>query len=121
VHRRHSRKTAHAVMQPLTARSAGYLMLLTSLPETVPAEAILAAYRLRWQIELAFKRLKSGLGLDRLPAKSDALARSWLLAHLILALLIDQAARDHLPDSPPFGRSRTAPAAIALAHHSDPA
>lgn len=49
---------------------------------------MLAAYRLRWQVELALKRLKGLLGLDRLPAMSEALARSWLLAHLILALLI---------------------------------
>jgi hypothetical protein len=115
VRRRHSRKDARRVMQPLTTRSAGFLMLLTSLPEAVPAETVLAAYRLRWQVELAFKRLKSGLGLDRLPAKSDALTRSWLLAHLILALLIDQAARDHLPDSPPFGESRSAAPRLALA------
>jgi site-specific DNA recombinase len=60
-------------------------------------------------IELAFKRLKSLPGFDRLPAKSEALARSWLLAHLILALLIDDAAqgprhrlgREALLDSPP--------------------
>lgn len=67
----------------------------------MPAGEVLAAYRLRRQVEFAFKRLKGLLGLDRLPAKNDALARSWLLAHLILALLIDEAARDHLPDSPP--------------------
>jgi hypothetical protein len=90
-------------------------MLLTSLPPTVPASEVLAAYRLRWQVELAFKRLKSLLGLDRLPAKGEALARSWLLAHLILALLIEDAAQDLLavpplrgpgsPDTPVPSRS----------------
>ncbi|MBV9681479.1 MAG: hypothetical protein JO046_06785, partial [Solirubrobacterales bacterium] len=38
-------------------------------------------------IELAIKRLKSLLGLGALPAKSPALARVWLYAKLILALL----------------------------------
>jgi Transposase DDE domain len=100
LHRRQSRCRAGKALQPLTVRATGYLMLLTSLPPAVPAAAVLAAYRLRWQVELAFKRLKSLLGFDRLPAKSEALARSWLLAHLILALLIDDAAQDLL-DSPP--------------------
>jgi IS4 transposase len=44
---------------------------------------------MRWQIELAFKRLKSLLNIDRLPAKNPHLARAWLNAHLLLALLID--------------------------------
>jgi hypothetical protein len=109
LHRRQSRCRAGKALQPLTVRATGYLMLLTSLPPAVPAAAVLAAYRLRWQVELAFKRLKSLLGFDRLPAKSEALARSWLLAHLILALLIDDAAqgprhrlgREALLDSPP--------------------
>ncbi|MBK5959138.1 hypothetical protein CCR97_13105, partial [Rhodoplanes elegans] len=42
-----------------------------------------------WQIELAFKRLKSILHIDRLPAKDPDLARAWLHAHLLLALLVD--------------------------------
>ena len=52
-------------------------------------------------MELAFKRLKSLLGLDRLPAKSAALARCWLYAHLILALLIEDTARTLLDLPPP--------------------
>jgi hypothetical protein len=115
VRRRQSKQRGNSPLHPLTLRSSGYLMLLTSLPAAVPAEEVLAAYRLRWQVELAFKRLKGLLGLDRLPAKSDALARSWLLAHLILALLIENAARDHLPDSPPCGDSPSPSPSLALA------
>lgn len=115
VHRRRSRQCTRSPAQPLTLRSSGYLMLLTSLPDTVTAAQVLAAYRLRWQVELAFKRLKGLLGIDRLPARSDALARSWLLAHLILALLIDEASRDHLPDSPPCATHKAPTADLALA------
>ena len=61
---------------------------------------MLAVYRLRWQVDLAFKRLKSGLGIDRLLARDPAMARSWLLSHLILALLIEDGASDVL-DFPP--------------------
>ena len=76
-------------------------MLVTSLPAEVSAAEVLEAYRLRWQVELAFKRLKSLLGLDRLPARSAALARSWLLAHLIVALPIEDTSRRLLESLPP--------------------
>jgi len=117
LHRRQSRCRAGKALQALTVRATGYLMLLTSLPADVPAAEVLAAYRLRWQVELAFKRLKSLLGLDRLPAKSEPLARSWLLAHLILALLIDDASQDLL-DPPPCGGCGIPPARVVVAHHA---
>ena len=75
-------------------------MAVTSLPASVPAPEVLAAYRLRWRIELAFKRLKGLLGCNRLPAKGEALARSRLLAHLVFALLIDDTAQDLLAVPP---------------------
>lgn len=102
LHRRQNRCRSHRPLQPLTAQATGYLMLVTSLPVAVPAAEVLALYRLRWQVELAFKRLKSLLHIGRLPAKGEALARSWLLAHLILALLIEEEAQDLLA-LPPSG------------------
>jgi hypothetical protein len=71
-------------------------------------------------IELAFKRLKSLLGLDRLPARSAALARSWLFAHLILALLIEDTARTLL-DLPPWAADDAPTLHLALARHTDAA
>lgn len=69
---------------------AGYLMLLTSLPtEAWPASRVLASYRLRWQVELAFKRMKSLVGLEELRAKDPALARTWISAALVAALLAE--------------------------------
>ena len=59
-----------------------------------------AMYRLRWRIELAFKRLKSLLHIDRLPAKDKNLARAWIFAHLIAALLIEDLSPE-FRDSPP--------------------
>ena len=77
------------------------MILATSLPsEHYPAGEVLAAYRLRWQIELAFKRLKSLLHLDQLPTRTDQASRSWLLSHLILALLCDDATQDLLGSFP---------------------
>src|SRR5215212_7374768 len=119
-HRRQNRCRSHRPLQPLTLRATGYLMLVTSLPAAVPASEVLEAYRLRRQVELAFKRLKSLLGLDRLPAKSEPLARSWLLAHLILALLIEDTARTLL-DLPPWADADAPTLHFTLARHADAA
>jgi hypothetical protein len=116
VRRSHSKRRSHAELQPITVQSAGFLMLLTSLPAAVGLDEVLAAYRVRWQVELAFKRLKSQLGLDRLPAKSRNLARSWLLAHLILALLIDDLTQEVL-DSPPCAARNAPTFRLTLADH----
>ena len=119
-HRRQNRCRSRRPLQPLTVQATGYLMLVTSLPAAVPASEVLEAYRLRWQVELAFKRLKSLMGLDRLPAKSAALARSWLFAHFILALLIEDTARTLL-DLPPCADADAPTRHIALARHADAA
>jgi transposase len=88
-------------LQPMTLTAAKFLMVLTSLPaSSATASAVLAAYRLRWQVELAFKRLKSGLGIHRLLARDPAMARSWLLSHLILALMIEDGASEVLDSAP---------------------
>jgi len=44
-----------------------YMFVITSLPAEISAEKILACYRLRWQIELVFKRMKSLLQLGNIP------------------------------------------------------
>jgi hypothetical protein len=95
-------------VDPRSLQAAGFVMLLTSLPHAHTAEAILDLYRLRWQIELLFKRFKSLLGLGDLPAKKPDLARSWIYAKLIVALLAEKAARklaDSSPSAPPQGAS----------------
>jgi hypothetical protein len=75
--------------------------LITSL-DGVAADDILALYRLRRQIELAFKRLKPLAGLDRLPARGAPLARAWIAAKLIIATLIGLTIEEFL-DTPGVG------------------
>lgn len=88
-------------LDPRTLIAAGYTLLLTSLPRAeYDAARVAALYRLRWQVELAFKRLKSLGRIDRLPAKDPRLARSWLAAHLIAALLTEDLAREIRDSSP---------------------
>ena len=88
-------------LDPRSLEAAGFFILGTSLPrEGYPADEVLAAYRLRWQIELAFKRLKSLLGIDKLPTQTAQASRSWLTAHLIMALLCDETSQAFLAASP---------------------
>jgi hypothetical protein len=89
------------VLDPRSLVAAEFMILATSLPvEGYPAEEVLAVYRLRWQIELAFKRLKSLLRMDRIPTRTERASRSWLISHLILALLCDDLSQDFLESSP---------------------
>ena len=83
---------------PRSLLAAQFTTLATSLDE--PADQLFELYALRWQIEIAFKRLKSLLMIDRLEAKDPELVRTWLLAHIIAALLIEDHA-DEVLDSPP--------------------
>jgi hypothetical protein len=87
-------------LDPRSLTAAGFMVLVTSLPEDIPAGEICAAYRLRWQIELAFKRLKSLIHIDRLPTRTVAGSLSWLYAHLILVLLSEDICQDLLESSP---------------------
>jgi hypothetical protein len=100
----HLRKAAsrkQKKLDPRTLVAAQFLILATSLPaQTYPATEVLIVYKLRWQIELAFKRLKSLLHIDRLPTRTADASRSWLYAHLILALLCDDITQDFLESSP---------------------
>jgi len=71
-----------------TLEAAGYIVVLTTLPD-VPANKILEMYRHRWQIELAFKRLKSLLHLGHLKKTDPVGAKAWLQGKLFVATLIE--------------------------------
>jgi hypothetical protein len=71
-----------------TLIAAGFVILVTSLTQDeFTADSILKLYRLRWRIELAFKRLKSLIGLRPPPAKDPRIVKPWILAHILIALL----------------------------------
>jgi Transposase DDE domain len=88
-------------LDPRSLIAAEYVILATSLAkEEFPTDEVLAVYRLRWQIELAFKRLKSLLHIDALRTRTEAGTRCWLYAHLIVALLGDDLSQDFLESFP---------------------
>ena len=77
-----------------TLQSAHFLYVLTDLSAAqASADQVLELYRLRWQIEIVFKRLKSLLHLDHLRAKNNELARTYLYAKILGALLVEDLAR----------------------------
>ncbi len=67
-----------------------YIIVLSNLKEEVSASQVLMLYRLRWQIEVAFKRLKSILGLGHLPKQDPQSCRAWLHGKLFIALLVER-------------------------------
>jgi hypothetical protein len=86
---RTANKKSHQ-LDPRTAEAAGFLMLVTSLPvRGHSTRQVLDRYPDRWQVEIGFKRFKTLGGIDELPAADPDLARTWLLAHLIATVLID--------------------------------
>jgi len=83
-----------AAVVPATRQYAEYVLVFTTLPHAqATAEQVLQAYRLRWQIELAFKRWKSTAELGHLPKYDDQSSRAWLYAKLLVALLGEKLSR----------------------------
>ena len=76
-------------VKPQTLEAAGYVIVVTTLMQA-SAAAIMEFYRRRWQIELAFKRLKSLLHLGHLKKVDPEGAKAWLQGKLLVACLIEK-------------------------------
>ena len=88
-------------VDPRTLEAASYIFVLTSVPAQDLATAqVLEMYRFRWQIEMAFKRFKEILPLRRVPVKDPDIAKTYLSANLLLALLTEDLARTFLAFPP---------------------
>jgi hypothetical protein len=97
--RREAQRGGHTVSKQ-TLDAADWVILITSLkPEDFTTADVIALYRLRWRIELGFKRLKSLIGLKGPPGTSESSARPHILAHLLTILLLEPLV-DELEDSP---------------------
>jgi Transposase DDE domain len=77
-------------VRPETLEAAGYVFVFTTLDATYSAKDVLELYRLRWQIELVFKRLKSLLHLGHLKKHDEQAARAWLQGKLLVACMIEK-------------------------------
>ena len=105
-----------AFVPRLPLELAGYVLVLTSTQAgAFSPHEILELYRCRWQIEMTFKRLKSLIALDTLPAKDPQLARTFLYSKLSAALLVEDLMWKYLAFSP-WGYRLHHPPALHLAH-----
>jgi hypothetical protein len=76
-------------IRPETLEAAGYTFVFTTLDQRFRAATVLEMYRGRWQVELAFKRLKSLLALGHLKKVDPDGAKAWLQGKLLVATLIE--------------------------------
>lgn len=80
--------------KPETLQYAPYILVFTTLDsQQLPAAEVLEWYRLRWQVELVFKRLKSLVQLGHLPKYDERSSRAWLYGKLLVALLSEKLIR----------------------------
>jgi hypothetical protein len=78
----------------VTREYACYILVFTTLPSPqATTRQVLECYRLRWQIELTFKRLKSIVQLGHVPKQDDQSSRAWLYGKLLVALLSQKLVR----------------------------
>jgi len=90
--RRMASKKGHK-LQPETLEYAKYVILFTTFPEVdFSTQEVLEWYRIRWQVELVFKRFKSLAELGHLPKYDDDSSKAWLYGKLLVALLTEKLA-----------------------------
>lgn len=100
--KRSASKKGHK-LQPETLEYAKYVILFTTFPESdFSVKEVLDWYRLRWQVELVFKRFKSLAQLGHLPKYDDDSSKAWLYGKLLVALLAEKLA-DYASFFSPWG------------------
>ena len=87
-HRRLQRKASKKRMttKSRTLEFAKYVIVFTTRSSGSTAD-VLRSYRMRWQIELVFKRLKSLAQLGHVPKHDGGSSRAWLYGKLLITLL----------------------------------
>jgi hypothetical protein len=93
-------------LRPATLEHCAWIVVLTTVvdDQILNEEQVLQWYRVRWQIELAFKRLKSLADVGHLPKKDPSSSRAWLYGKLLIALLTEKMQRHAAALSPWGGR-----------------
>jgi len=88
-------------LQPETLIYAEYVIVFSTFPEEhFSAQEILEWYRVRWQVELVFKRFKQIADLGHLPKYDDVSAKAWLYGKLFVALLTEKLISQAVSFSP---------------------
>ena len=96
------RREKGSELSPRVFESAKYVLLFTTAARSrLDANRCLQGYRLRWQIELQFKRWKSLCGFDLLPNWREDTTLAWLYAKVLLGAMLDRMASIPTELSPP--------------------
>ena len=66
-----------------------YIIVITSLEQEISTAQVLELYRMRWQIEIAFKHLKSIFRYNEMPARLSENIFTWFYGKLLLAALCE--------------------------------
>jgi len=66
-----------------------YVVVATSLPEEITTDQVLELYRMRWQIELVFKRFKSIFSGREFSARKEKAVKAWFYGKLLIAILCE--------------------------------
>lgn len=93
--RKRKRRKASKNQYQLQAKSvlfAGYMVVITSLGVEYGQEEIVELYRVKWQIELLFKRWKQNLNIQTIRAGKEKYAQTLLYAWLIVWILTEHQA-----------------------------
>lgn len=94
-----------SALREVTLEHSAWIVVLTTVPQAVLNDMdVLEWYRIRWQIELAFKRLKSLGDVGHLPKRDAASSRAWVYGKLLIALLTEKMQRHAAAFSPWGGR-----------------
>jgi hypothetical protein len=91
--RRQARKKQKQVNDEALKLAEFVLVFTTVSRKDLTTREVLELYRVRWQIELRFKHLKSLLGLGCLPKYDEKSCRAWIQAKLLCGLLIERLMR----------------------------
>ena len=71
-----------------------YIVLITNLRDKITTNQVLETYRLRWQVEIYFKRLKSIMDFGELPKRREESIMTWLNGKLMIMLMIENIIRE---------------------------
>lgn len=84
-----NRQEMRGKVSPLQEIYNRFVIVATSLSEEIPVENIMELYRMRWQIELVFKRCKSIFHYDDMPSKNEKSAYAWFYGKLLVAAICE--------------------------------
>lgn len=82
-------KKMRGKVSPLQEVFNRFIVVVTSLPGEISTENVMELYRMRWEIELVFKRFKSIFHYDEMPSKNEETVLAWFYGKLLVAAICE--------------------------------